>query len=73
MEVPEAEGVGNAFIVTLLVDESLQPALFVSTTFAVPVPLVVHFITALFVEPPLVTLPLVTVQAYVLPALLVVV
>ena len=62
-EVPLAEGVGNAFIVTLFVEESLQPLLFVSTTLAVPVPELVHFITALLEVPPLIILPLVTVHA----------
>ena len=62
VDVPLAEGVGSAFTVTLFVEESLQPLAFVSTTFAVPVPEVVHLITALFVEPPLVMLPFVTVH-----------
>ena len=72
-EVPLADGTGVAFTVILIVEESLQPLLFVSTTLAVPVPAVVHFITALLVDQPLVMLPLVTVHAYVLPTLFVVV
>ena len=63
VKVPLADGVGVAFTVTLNVDESLQPLLLVSTTFAVPVPDVVHFIMALLVVPPLVMLPFVTVHA----------
>ena len=56
------DGVGSAFTVTVLVDESLQPLLFVSNTLTVPVPALVHFITALLLVPPLVILPPVTVQ-----------
>ena len=67
------DAVGNACMVIVLVEESLQPEAFISITFTVAEPALPHNIVTESVAVPLRIVPPATFQLYVLPTLFVVV